>query len=147
MALVHSNNEPGVPTQLTTNINVRFVSYFPLQLQIKKPNPMKALTPIQNKRIIPSPFQIAAHLEDYVHYPHAPGLKKPAPALSQTPFADSTVHSEKPKKALKSAERRLYRIGKISARHNAVQGRRPVQPHLAGTGTIRVLFRPGRPTV
>lgn len=110
MALVPSNNEPGVPTQQTTNIiSVRFVSLSPLQvqinqLQIKKPDPMKSSTPAQYKPVISSPFQIAARLDDCFHHAHAAGWKKPAPAARNPAFTTSTLHSEKPKMASKSAK-------------------------------------------
>jgi hypothetical protein len=99
MNFAHSNGEPGVLTP-TTNINVRFVSISPLQLQIINSNSMNSSTSTQNKPMVPSLFQIAAHFEDYVH---AAGVKKPALTLSRTDFADLVSHPEKWEAALNAA--------------------------------------------
>lgn len=101
MNLAHSYDEPGVPTPNTTNIDVRFVSISPFQLQIKNSNSMKILTQPQNGTIVPSLFQIASYFEDFVP---ATGSKKPATASSNTPFADLMLHPEKLKAALNSAK-------------------------------------------
>ena len=61
---------------------------------------MKTSAPTQSKPMVPSLFQIASHFEDFVP---AAGLKKPMPALSNTPFADLVSHPEKLEAALKSA--------------------------------------------
>jgi hypothetical protein len=61
---------------------------------------MKTSTSTQNKPMVPSLFQIASHFEDFVP---AAGLKRPATASSNTPFADLMQHPEKLKAALNSA--------------------------------------------
>ena len=99
MDLAHSNGEPGVLTP-TTNINVRFVSISPLQLQIKNSYSMKTSAPTQSKPMAPSLFQIASNFEDFVP---AAGLKRPATASSNTPFAGLMPHPEKRKAAFNSA--------------------------------------------
>ncbi len=61
---------------------------------------MKTSAMTQNKTIVPSLFQIASYFEDF--FPAA-GLKKPAPASSNTPFTDLMQHPEKLRAALNSA--------------------------------------------
>jgi hypothetical protein len=81
-----------------TSIKVRFVAASPLQLQIK--HAMKTSTPIQNKPIVPSLFQVASRVEDFAT---ATTLKS-APPLNQTPFADLMLHPEKVEAVLKTAK-------------------------------------------
>ena len=52
--------------------------------------------------IVPSLFQVAAHVEDFVP---AAGLRKSATGLSQKPFAELMLHPEKLEAALKTAKR------------------------------------------
>jgi hypothetical protein len=61
----------------------------------------KTTTPTRTKPVVPSLFQIAAHLDEVVP---AAGLKRTAPAPSQTPFADLVLHPDKLEAALKAAE-------------------------------------------
>src|SRR5277367_6151599 len=82
-----SKRQTGV-FSLMTSISVEFVPTQPLQLPIKKTNFMKTSTLAQNKKIIPSLFQIATHLENFI----------PADALesesspNETPFVDLMLH-------------------------------------------------------
>jgi hypothetical protein len=86
---------------LTTSISIQFVATSTFQIQIKKTNYMKTSAMTHNGTIVPSLFQIASYFEDFV--PKA-GLKRPALALSNTPFAELMLHPEKLEAVLKSAK-------------------------------------------
>jgi hypothetical protein len=79
-----------------TSINVRFVATAPFKLQIK--HAMKTSTPAQNKPMIPSLFQIAAHMEDFT-----PAITSKSLPPNQTPFSDLMLHPDKLEAALKTA--------------------------------------------
>lgn len=102
MNLDHSSREPSKP-RLTTRLCVRFVSVLPIQFPIKNSysmsDAMNASNPKQNEEAIPSLFQIAAFFEDL--FPAA-GSRKPAPAVSQLPFANLISHPKKLEAVLKS---------------------------------------------
>ena len=104
MNLVHSNNEPGVssPTNHTKHIDVRFVPFFPIQLQIKNSNSnsMKTSGSTPKEMTIPSLFQIAAHFETVTS---SAGSKESAPELNETPFTELISHPKKLERALKAA--------------------------------------------
>jgi hypothetical protein len=81
-----------------TSLKVRFVAASPLQLQIK--HAMKTSASIQNKPILPSLFQIAAHFEDFI----SPGTSKFVPSSSETPFADMMLYPKKLAAILKNGK-------------------------------------------
>jgi hypothetical protein len=85
----HAPNDQSAVSSLTNVINVRFVPISSLQLQIKYA--MKTPAPIQNKPILPSLFQIAAHLDRVI--PSA--TSKTSLSLNQPSFASSMCHPEK----------------------------------------------------
>src|SRR5271154_5646319 len=121
----HSNGEPCV-FPLLTSINIRFVVTSPLQLQIK--HDMKTSIPKQNEMIVPSLFQIAAQLEDFIP---GVGLRKPAPTVSQRPFADLMLHPDKLEAALKIA-RSENDIFDAARTFSAVSARRAAPKTRAG---------------
>jgi Glycogen recognition site of AMP-activated protein kinase len=98
ISLAHSNGKRSVSVS-KGSIKIKFATILPIQLQIK--NIMKTLAPIQSKPIIPSLFQIASHIEDFVRSPNS---KSPA-TLEPSGFADLMLHREKLEKALKNAKR------------------------------------------
>jgi hypothetical protein len=107
MRLAHSNNEPDVfATMNHDQINVRFVPISPLPLQIKKSNIVKTPASTRNETMAPSLFQIALYFEDFI--PAAglkAGLKNPASALRQLPFADLMLYPERLEAVLKSGKK------------------------------------------
>lgn len=71
------------------SLNIRFTATPSRQLQIK--NTMQTSAKIQDKKIIPSLFQVAAQIED----PSSAVSVKPATSLNETPLADLMLHPEK----------------------------------------------------
>jgi len=96
MNLVYPNDKSETFSS-ATNISVRFIPATPMQLQIKIKT-MKSVS-IPNQPIIPSLFQIAAHMEDFALAQSA----KTARRLRQMPFAGLMLHPEKLAAVLKPA--------------------------------------------
>ena len=116
-----------------THINVRFVPLSPLQLQIKKPTPMKTPTPTQTaKPIVPSLFQIAASIE----VPFAAASKNNAVAPSQTPFADLMSHRDKQEAALKTTRTENPAFDAARAARRKAAGR-PTRTPAPNSGAIK----------
>lgn len=90
---VHAAGESNISLAMHS-LNVRFTATPPRQLQIK--NTMKTSATIQDKKIIPSLFQVAAQIED----PSSAVSVKPATLLSETPFADLMMPPKKVAAAL-----------------------------------------------
>jgi hypothetical protein len=83
----------------TRRIDVRFIAIESFQLKIK--HAMKTSTLFQNnKPIIPSLFQVASRIEDFV----PAVVSKSAPPLEQTPFVELMLHPDKLEAALKIAK-------------------------------------------
>ncbi len=97
MSLVPSNGELTASVSMTS-IKILFAAISPIQLHIN--HAMKNSVPIQNKSLIPSLFQIASHLEDFVP---ATNSKSPTPS-EPSGFADLMLHREKLEEALKVAK-------------------------------------------
>jgi hypothetical protein len=79
---------------------------------------MKTSASTQNRTVIPSLFQVAAHLEDLAP---AGGLKEFTPAFSNTPFADMMLHPDKLEAALKNAraENEAFDASRTTSRNDA----------------------------
>jgi AMP-activated protein kinase-like protein len=97
MSLMSSNGECSASVSMAS-IKILFAAISPIQLHIN--HTMKTSAPVQNKPLIPSLFQIASHLEDFVP---ATNSKSPTP-LESSAFADLMLHREKLEEALKAAK-------------------------------------------
>ena len=98
MSLMHPNGKHGASVSMTS-IKILFAAIAPIHLQIK--HTLKTSSPIQNKPIIPSLFQIASHLEDFVLTTNSK-----SPAIPQPPaFSELMLHREKLEAALAAAKR------------------------------------------
>jgi hypothetical protein len=86
---VPSIGGPGISLS-TQSISIRFTAMPPRQLQIK--NIMKTLTTIQDKKNVPSLFQVAAQIENESPVPAA---MKPVSSLNKTPLADLMLNPSK----------------------------------------------------
>ena len=96
MDLVHSNNEPGVPSPMN-HINVRFVPFSTLRLQIR--HAMKTATN-PNHAVVASLFERASRFD---YSAPAAGLKNLIPGPEHSHFADLLAEPEKLKEALRAA--------------------------------------------
>jgi hypothetical protein len=83
----------------TARIKIKFAATSPVHLHIK--HAMKTLTPVQDKPLLPSLFQIASHLENFAP---ANGAKSSSPA-QPSGFVELMLHREKLEAALKKAKR------------------------------------------
>jgi Glycogen recognition site of AMP-activated protein kinase len=105
---------PGISLSMQS-INIRFTTMPPRQLQIK--NIMKTLTMIQDKKNIPSLFQVAAQIEK----PVSAAAMKPVTSLNktQTPLADLMLHPGKVEAVLAVAKTEDHGTGQGSTKRGA----------------------------
>ena len=120
MSLAHSNGEPGrLSPTMTTIINARFISHAPpleLEIKFRDTHAMKASGLNTGKRQVLSLFQIASHFEDF--FPPG-GIRKPALAFRQMPFARLMGHPGKLKAVLASAKTKDCATGQSPAKRPA----------------------------
>jgi hypothetical protein len=114
------------------SINVWFVDTPSLQLQIK--HVMKTSITIQNRKAVPTLFQIAAQLDDSI----AAAAARPATSLNRTPLADLMLHPEKVEAVLEVTKnagpaRHATRAGAPKKRDGGGAGNRSQRP-LVATG-------------
>jgi len=100
------------------SINVRFTTTPPRQLQIK--NTMKTFNTIQDKKTIPSLFQIAAQSDESP----APAAMKPATSLNKTPLANLMLPPKKAE-ALLAAPKTGDRETNVDSTKHATQTAAP----------------------